>query len=300
MNKCLAIMKIRYIIFSIIILILIVVIACEIDHGLYPTSYKITGEIHFFKGEPPENTDRVEVFALKEFPPQDPQNFLYLGRSGRLDYTQGSSIKYEVQVSKTSYQLIGLLWKEKGEDWNLTGLMGFYTGGLENFFPDSAVVTKENPVAENIDIYASWDRVSKDATISGNIKYSGAWPEDTQLLLLAVYPVKPSSDISYFLFENLDYTQPVFVDSSSYSLKVNSGVYNYVALYWVGKSISNLTDLLGIGYHKNPGNSGEPGKVVISSGQEETNVDILVNFDEIEFPNPPRRKTIQEIKPFEE
>ncbi len=276
-------MKTQYVIITLVLLILIVVITCEIDHGLYPISYKITGTIHFFKGEPPENTDRVEVFALKEFPPQDPQNFLYLGRSGRLDYTQGSSIKYEVQVSKTSYQLIGLLWKEEGEDWNLTGLMGFYTGGLENFFPDSAVVTDENPIVEDINIYANWDRVSKDATISGKIQYSGDWPEDTQLLLLAVYPVKPSSDISYFLFENLDYTQPVFVDSSSYQLKVNSGVYNYVVLYWVGKSISNLTDLLEIGSYKNPSSPDESGKVVISSGQEASNVDIAVNFDEIEF-----------------
>jgi hypothetical protein len=267
-----------------IILILIVVIACQIDHGLYPKSYKITGNIHFFKGEPPENTDRVEVFALKEFPPQDPQNFLYLGRSGKLDYSLGSSIKYEVQVSKTSYQLIGLLWKEKGEDWNLTGLMGFYTGGLENFFPDSAVVTTENPIAEDIDIYANWDRVSKEAAVSGNISYSGQWPEDTQLMLLGVYPVKPSSEISYFLFENLDYAQPVFVDSSSYRLKVNSGVYNYVVLYWVGKSISNLSDLLAIGYYKNPNNPEEPGKVVITSEQEATNINIMVNFDEIEFP----------------
>ena len=277
-------MKFQYLIISSILLILVVVIACEIDHGLYPNSYTITGNIHFFKGVAPENTDRVEVFALKEFPPQDPQNFLYLGRSGKLDYSLGSSIKYEVQVSKTSYQLIGLLWKEKGEDWNLTGLMGFYTGGLENFFPDSAVVTTENPIAEDIDIYANWDRVSKEAAVSGNISYSGNWPEGTQLLLLAVYPVKPSSEISYFLFENLDYVQPVFVDSSSYRLKVNSGVYNYVVLYWVGKSISNLSDLLAIGYYKNPNNPEEPGKVVVTSEQEATNIDIIVNFNEIEFP----------------
>jgi len=277
-------MKIKYLLFLLAPLIVIIMVTCEIDHGLYPTSYKITGTIHFFKGEPPENTDRVEVFALKEFPPQDPQNLLYLGRSGKLDYTQGSSIDYEVQVSKTSYQMIGLLWREKGKDWDLTGLMGFYTGGLGNFFPDSAVVTEENPTAENIDIYANWDRVSKDATISGNITYSGTWPEDTQLLLLAVYPAKPTSDISYFLFENLDYTQPVFVDSSAYSLKVNSGVYNYVVLYWVGKSISNLTDLLDIGYYINPENPDEPGKVVIETGQEKTNIDITVNFDEIQLP----------------
>ena len=57
-----------------------------------------------------------------------------------------------------------------------------------------------------------------------------------------------------------------------------------MVLYWVGKSISNLTDLLDIGYYINPENPDEPGKVVIETGQEKTNIDITVNFDEIQLP----------------
>ena len=277
-------MKTLYLFILIVVILILLIFACEIDHRLYPISYKITGKIHFFKGEAPENTDRVEVFALKEFPPQDPQNFLYLGRSGALDYQQGSSVNYEIQVSNTSYQLIGLLWKEKGENWNLTGLMGFYTGGLQSFFPDSVNISKENPVVNNVDIYANWEVVSKDASVSGKITYQGDWPEDTQLLLLGIYPVKPTSDFSFILFENLDYTQPIFADSSSYRLPVNSGVYNYVVLYWVGKSIKNLSDLVEIGFYKDENNMEEPGRVTVSSNQEIENIDINVNFNEIEFP----------------
>jgi len=273
--------------FWLIILLVILTLlffACEIDHGLYPVSYKITGTIYFFKGEPPKNTDRIEVFALKEFPPQDPQNFLYLGRSGELDYSQRDSINYEVQVSRTSYQLIGLLWKEAGEDWNLTGLMGFYTGGLESFFPDSVVISKEKSVAEKVNIYANWDRVSKEAAISGKITYTGNWPNDTQMLLLAVYPIKPANDFSYLLFENLDYTQPIMVDSSSYRLKVNSGIYNYIVLFWVGKNIKNLADLVELGFYQEINNPGQPGTVVILNNEEKQNVDIHVNFDKPNFP----------------
>jgi len=277
-------MKILYLVLFIVIFLVLLIIACEIDHGLYPVSYKISGKVHFFKGEPPENTDRIEVFALKEFPPQDPQNFLYLGRSGRIDYQQGRSVDYEIQVSNTSYQLIGLLWKEKDEDWSLTGLMGFYTGGLQSFFPDSVVITKENPVADSVDIYANWDVVSKDAAVSGKITYQGDWPEDTQLVLLGIYPLKPASDFSFILFENLDYTQPIFTDSSSFRLPVNAGVYNYVVLYWVGKSIKNLSDLVEIGIYKEKNNLEEPGRVTVSSDQEVTNININVNFNEIEFP----------------
>ncbi|MEE4312161.1 MAG: hypothetical protein V2J62_09880, partial [candidate division KSB1 bacterium] len=102
---------------KIMIGVLIFFISCEIGHGLKPIVYKIKGNVIFVRGNPPENTSRIEVFALKEFPPQDPQNFLYLGRSGPLDYNSGNRVGYEVMVSPTSYQLLGVVWKEQGQDW---------------------------------------------------------------------------------------------------------------------------------------------------------------------------------------
>lgn len=270
--------------YFLISLLLTIILACEIDHGLYPIVYKIKGEIIFFKGEPPDNTDRIEVFALKEFPPKDPQNFLYLGQSGPLNYRAGNTIDYEIQVSPTTYQMIGLLWKEKDQDWNLTGLMGFYTGDITSIFPDSVAVSKENPVVDSVNIYANWESVSKDAHISGKITYEGEWPLDTSLLLLAVYRIMPTSEFQYFLFENIDYSQPIFVNSSSYRLAVNAGVYNYIVLYWVGKNISKLTDLIEIGFYEDQSKPGEPGTVEINMGQEVENIDIRVNFDNIEFP----------------
>jgi len=271
---------------GILSLLLSLWLGCDIDHGLYPIRYAIKGKVIFLKGEPPANTDRVEVFALKEFPPKDPQNFLYLGQSGPLDFHRGNEIEYEIQVSRTTYQLIGVLWKEKGQDWSLTGLLGFYTGGFQSIFPDSVVISKEHPVAENVDIYANWEVVSKDASISGNIHYAGDWPEDTQLLLLAIYPKKPSSEFQYLLFENVDYSQPIGVESSSYRLVVNGGIYNYVVLYWVGKQIKKLTDLVELGFYESPQNPGQPGRVEVSSGGHVENIDIHVDFNKIQFPKP--------------
>jgi len=278
-------MKKFFIILFLLYHLLLLILSCEIDHGLYPISYLIKGKINFYKGTPPENTDRVEVFALKEFPPKNPQNFLYLGQSGSLDYTKGNEIEYEIQVSRTSYQFIGVLWKEKGKDWDLTGLLGFYTGGLQSLFPDSVIISRENPLAENVNIYANWETVSKDAKILGKITYNGKWPDDTQLLLLAIYPIKPTAEFQFLLFENVDYTQSVSVDTSSYRLGVNSGVYNYVVLYWVGKGISKLTDLVELGFYESPQNSGQPGRVEVDSGEEAKNIDIHVDFNKIEFPN---------------
>lgn len=269
---------------SIIFSALIFILACEIDHGLYPANYQIQGKVVFFKGEAPENTDRVEVFALKEFPPQDPQNFLYLGRSGALDYSKGNEVSFKINVSPTSYEMIGVLWREQGKDWDLTGLIGFYTGNLQSILPGTISVSKEDPVAEDVTIYANWQTVSKDAHISGDITYEGEWPEDTQILLLAIYRTKPASEMNYLLFENVDYTQPIFADSSSYRLAVNSSIYNYVVLFWVGKSIKNLSDLIPIGFYESSANPGQPGTVDLTFGGEAENIDIHVNFDTIEFP----------------
>jgi hypothetical protein len=263
---------------------LLVMCACEIDHGLSPAVYKIAGKIIFFKGKPPANTDRIEVFALKEFPPQDPQNFLYLGQSGALDYSRGDTVDYELNVAPTSYQLIGLLWKEKDKNWNLTGLLGIYTHSITTILPDSVVVSKKTPIVDNINLYANWERVSKDAHIAGSITYKGDWPSKTSLLLLAVYAMKPTSEFTYFAFENVDYSQPLKVDSSTFDLAVNSGTYNYVALYWVSKNISKLTDLVEIGAYKNPMNPNQNGVVTVHSNETLKGIDIEVDFNKLNLP----------------
>ncbi len=277
-------MKKFYITIFIAVVIFILVYSCQLDHGLKPVNYGIKGTIHFYKGNPPENTDRIEVFAIKEFPPQDPQNFLYLGRSGALDYQGKNKVEYEIQVSPTSYELVGLLWKEKNQDWNLTGLMGFYSGGFQSFFPDTVFVSRDDTIADSVDIYANWNVVSKDAWISGNIRYQGTWPEDTSLLILGIYPIEPKEEFQYILFENVDYAQPLFVDSSTYRLPVNSGVYQYVGVFWVGKNVSNFSDIIKVGFYKAADNPGNPGRVVVDPNQNVENIDIVVDFNQIDQP----------------
>lgn len=277
-------MKKYYFLLVLILILITSWFACEIDHGLYPVSYKIKGKVIFLRGTPPENTDRIEVFALKEFPPQDPQNFLYLGQSGALDYKKGNEIEYEIQVSRTNYEAIILLWKEKGYNLALTGLIGIYTTKDQYPLPVGVDISQEYPVADSIDIYSDWDKVTKDASIAGAISYEGTWPEDTSLLLLVIYKQKPKDEITMLFFENIDYTQPLFVDSSSYRLLVGRGKYSYIVLYWVGKNISKLTDLVEIGFYESPDNPGEPGTVDSNAGGEAQDIDIHVDFNKIEFP----------------
>lgn len=277
-------MKKYHFLLAAILILIAIWFACEINHGLYPLSYKIKGKVIFLRGTPPENTDRIEAFALKEFPPQDPQNFLYLGQSGALDFEHGNEIDYEIQVSPTRYDAIILLWKEKGYDIALTGLIGIYTTADQYPLPVGVDISREHPVVDSVDIYSDWNKVTKDASISGSITYEGEWPDDTSLLLLVIYKQKPRDETTMLFFENIDYLQPLYVDSSTYRLLVGRGKYSYIVLYWVGKNITKLTDLVEIGFYESVNNPGEPGTVDLSSGGEAQNIDIHVDFNKIVFP----------------
>ena len=151
--------------------------------------------------------------------------------------------------------------------------------------PESVTLSKQYPIADSIDIYANWEIVSKDATISGNITYQGDWPEDTSLLLFAIYRIKPTSELQYLFFENVDYAQPLFTSTSSYRLSVGAGSYTYIALFWIGENISSITDLVQIGIYEDPANPGEPGTVEVNSGDDIGNININVDFEKIIFPN---------------
>ncbi|MBN2012171.1 hypothetical protein JW960_22770, partial [candidate division KSB1 bacterium] len=84
-------------------------------------------------------------------------------------------------------------------------------------------------------------------------------------------------------FENVDYAQPIRVDSSSYRLAVNAGTYNYIVLFWVGNSISKLSDLVELGVYKNPQSSDQPGTIRVADGESRDDVDIFVDFNTINF-----------------
>ena len=83
----------------------------------------------------------------------------------------------------------------------------------------------------------------------------------------------------------MDYTQPLFVDSSDYRLLVSRGTYNYIVLFWVGNSISKVTDLIELGVYEEPENPGMPGAVKVESDEHAENIDIHVHFDQIQFSN---------------
>jgi len=239
---------------------------------------KVKGTIHFLKGYPPSTTDRIEVFAFKTFPPQYPLDFSNVDHSGYLEYNNLDMVDYEMQLCHDIYNMIGILGKEKNYDWSMSNLIGIYTKDTQ-FLPSSIQISEQDTLIDEINIYANWDIVNKQSHISGKIFYQGNWPQETSLLLLAIYQLKPTSEFTYLTYENIDLAQPIFVYSSSYRIAVNAGTYNYIVLYWVGENISKLSDMVEIGIYKNPDNPNNAGAVNISEGEEIENVNIYVDFN---------------------
>jgi len=130
------------------------VLSCEFDHGLGPSATKITGRVIF--DDPaarPGNVDEVRVVATAKFLPDDLGD-VYFSTAVRFDLAQA---RYEISAPAGSYPVVGVLWKERGKNWDIKKLIGIYGVKKDSTLAPRAVqITKANPVAGNVDIFAYW------------------------------------------------------------------------------------------------------------------------------------------------
>ncbi|MDZ7359805.1 MAG: hypothetical protein ONB46_03635 [candidate division KSB1 bacterium] len=129
-------------------------LSCEFDHGLGPSATKITGRVIF--DDPaarPGNVDEVRVVATAKFLPDDLGD-VYFSTAVRFDLAQST---YEISAPAGTYPVIGVLWKERGKNWDIKKLIGIYGVKKDSTLAPRAVhITKANPVASNVDIFAYW------------------------------------------------------------------------------------------------------------------------------------------------
>ncbi|MDZ7343222.1 MAG: hypothetical protein ONA90_01780, partial [candidate division KSB1 bacterium] len=135
-------------------LLLCLFASCDFDQGLGLQKTKITGKVIFIDSAArPDNVDEVRVVASAEFPPAGLAD-IYFGNPVAFDR---DTAEYEILAPEGSYAAVGVLWKPHGGDWSLSSLLGFY-----GFKPplEAALqpvhLTKEQPIAANIDIFALW------------------------------------------------------------------------------------------------------------------------------------------------
>ncbi len=141
--------------------LLLPVLSCEIDHGLGTMDSRITGKIIFVnRDKKPDYVESLRIVAVANFPPESLGDLVITNTSVNLSKEQP---EYYIPAPLATYHLVGAIYKEKGKNWNYGNLLGFYGFDPVNYTVDSVavVLTKQHPVAYNIDIICDWSLLPK-------------------------------------------------------------------------------------------------------------------------------------------
>ncbi|MFO7889851.1 MAG: hypothetical protein R6V04_05880 [bacterium] len=256
--------------------------SCKIDHGLEPINSKITGSITFY-GDVPPHTDEVRVAVVKNFPPKNIKSLLF---SNMINF-RNKTAEYELYLPRGTYEVVAVLWKEHNHSWNISNVIGVYGGSVigDLLIPTYIPITiaDNNTIVKNIDIAATLERVNRDAQIKGTINFKGDWPDNTGVMAVGAFTEIPDQGnyIDYF-FKSMfiDYSIPIFVSSTDYTLRVQGGeTVKYIAALWIDDSF-NLTSITDVGFYPDPeGSSGTvPGSVTVPLNSVRTGINIMVDF----------------------
>lgn len=272
----------KIIILILLIFLLVIPFSCNIDHGLEPINSKIIGTLTFY-GDVPPNTDEVRVAVVKNFPPQNIKSLLF---SNMINF-RNKTADYELYLPKGTYEVVAVLWKEHNHSWNISNVIGVYGGSvigdllIPTYIP--VTVADNNTIVTNIDISATLERVNRDAQIKGTINFTGEWPDNTGVMAVGAFNEipDPGDYIDYF-FKSvfIDYSIPIFVSSTDYTLRVQGEeTVQYIAALWIDDSfdLSSITD---VGFYSDPEDSSGtvPGSVTVPVNSIQAGIDITVDF----------------------
>ena len=271
----------RRIILLLLLCAAILVLSCEFDHGLGPSKTRITGKVLFVDTSlRPSNVDEVRVIAVSQLPPSGFGD-IYFSNAVRFDQDTAT---YEIQLPAGNFPATGVLWKPRGKDWAITNLLGLYGFTPPVAFSLKSVqITNEQPVAENIDVYALWAFSQFDAGIEGKLKLTGAWPSNTDVVLLGALIAVPdlkNLDLSVIGLLGglpLPITKPA-TDSDSernYAISVRNGDYKFIGVFWKGKGSNNIRC---IGFYRDPANTTRPGSTSVPKDGKVSGFDLAADF----------------------
>ncbi|HPG40442.1 MAG TPA: hypothetical protein PLP19_05115 [bacterium] len=139
-----------------ILILLLPVLSCEIDHGLGTMDSRITGKIIFINPDKkPDYVESVRIVAVANYPPESLGDLVITNTSVNLSKEQP---EYYIPAPLATYHLVGAIFKEKGHNWDYGNLLSYYGFDPVNYKIDiiPIVLSKQHPIAYNIDIICDW------------------------------------------------------------------------------------------------------------------------------------------------
>ena len=211
-------------------------LACDDKSGLKPPS-KVSGfqGTITFKGSWPDDTDQIRLAGSLNFPPSSITDVL-LGDALPIG---GDSLDYTFYTNPVELQAVGVVWKEKGQPWDATNIIGYFFPTDNHLSPGSVVVSRDDEIVPEINIECDLTKVKRkvDSAIGGMLRVQGSWPAGaTKVVVVAsTAPLLPSSLLDLMFSFPID----AGFDSTRYIITVQPGTYKLVAALVIeeGKSI---------------------------------------------------------------
>jgi hypothetical protein len=248
--------------------------SCHLDHGIAPLPGKIVATV-YFRGEPPVNTEGIYLIVTPEFPPHAINELYHSPNSLPIDK---DTVHTEMELPYGHYDAVSLWWYSTDTKSNLADVIALPLDPGNNLMPLSFDITPENPVFE-IELYANWNRVARDAAIEGTVYFNGPFPENTMITAIAAYQYKPEENIHYLLWlKSIDYS--IDQNPYHYRLPVRHGDVDYLAVFWLPERAS-LSDFRTVGIYEDPNQIGKPGKITVKANQTVTGIDINADWSTI-------------------
>jgi hypothetical protein len=254
---------------------LLVNLNCNVDHGIAPLPGKIAVAI-YFRGTPPSNTQGIYLIVTPDFPPHAINELYHSPNSLPIDQ---DTVYTEMELPFGHYDAVSLWWYNTETESNLADVLALPLDPNNDLKPLGFDITPENPMFE-IDLYANWSRVDRDAAIEGTIYFNGPVPENTHITAVAAYQYQPEENIHYLLWlKSMDYS--IDKNPYHYRLPVRHGNVNYLAVFWLPER-AELPNFRTIGIYREQNNSDQPGKLSIPADTTISGIDIYADWSLIQ------------------
>lgn len=231
----------KFFLFLSMMVFLIFVISCEIDHGLEPVRSYIQGTIEY-SGTWPGTPAEVRLVAAKQFPPTNITD-LIIGENIKPD---AETLDYNFYLNPGVYKLLGVAWRESGGTWDIISICSIYFAGTDSLVPGEIILDSDTSVVRNIDMKINRSRARRvtDSKITGEITFEGTWPDslsDVRVIASTrgLFPRLPTLlDLS---FSN---SIPVNSKSATYTISAFPAEYQITGLIFfeTGRNLS-LADI---------------------------------------------------------
>ncbi len=217
-------------------LLSLLILRCELDPtepGLEPVVSGFSGTIRF-KGTWPPSTDQVIVAAALKFPPAAITDVIL----GEALPTFQDSVNYVFYLPPTSLQAVGVVWKQQGQEWDPTNIIGYYFPTSNHLSPGKVEIPDRKTMLRKIDIEADLSKAKRkvESTIEGMLRVQGKWPATAQSVVMV------ASTAAFFPTSLLDlqFGMPIApgFDSTYYRINVQPGTYRLIAALLIKKDES--------------------------------------------------------------